>query len=59
MTSLRALIEAAFETTEFQEALVSQIQDHIDYNEVAEKVLEAYEQEITDIAADIACDILS
>lgn len=59
MTSLRALIEAAFETTQFHEALASQIQYHIDYDEVAEKVLEAYEDEITDIAADIACDILS
>lgn len=59
MTSLRALIEAAFEPTQFHEALINQIQDHIDYDEVAEKVLEAYEQEITDIAADIACDILS
>lgn len=59
MTNLRALIEAAFEPTQFEEALISQIQYHIDYDEVAERVLEDYEREITDIAASIACDILS
>lgn len=59
MTKLRALIEAAFEEDELTEALVSQIQYHIDYDEIAERVLEDYEREITDIAASIACDILS
>lgn len=59
MTKLRALIEAAFEEDELTEALVSQIQYHIDYDEIAERVLEDYEREITDIAADIASNILS
>ena len=59
MRKLRVLIETAFDEEEFMEALIGSIEDHIDYHEVADMVLDAYQQGITDIAAEIAAEILA
>lgn len=60
MTSkFRNLIEAAFSRYELEEALVSKISDFIDYDEIAEAVLDSVTLEISEAAAEIALDYLT
>lgn len=60
MTSkFRDLIEAAFSRYELEEALVSKISDHIDYDDIADMVLDNLSDEISEAAAEIAQDYLT
>jgi len=60
MTSkFRDLIEAAFSRYELEEALISKISDHIDYDDIADMVLDNLSDEISEAAAEIAQDYLT
>ena len=58
MTNLQTLVHLAFSEDDLMDALTSHAKDCIDYDEIAEKVLETCRHEINEIATNIACDLL-
>lgn len=55
-TRIRELVEAAFDSDALEEAIIEKIGDFIDYDDVAERLLRRWEDEISDAALEFADD---
>lgn len=55
-TRIRELVEAAFDSDALEEVLIEKIGDFIDYDDVAERLLRRWEDEISDAALEFADD---
>ena len=55
-TRIRELVEAAFDSDALEEVLIEKIGEFIDYDDVAERLLRRWEDEISDAALEFADD---
>lgn len=53
-TRLHSLVEAAFDREALEDAIIEKIGSFIDYEEVAERLLSSWEEEISDAALEFA-----
>lgn len=58
MTKLQTLVQAAFSEDDLIEALTEQVTEYIDYDYIAQQLLETCRHEINEAAQEIACDLL-
>jgi histone H3/H4 len=54
--AMRRLVREAIDTTEVENSLIEIIQEHLDIDEIAQKIWENWESELTEAAAEVAAE---
>ncbi len=54
--AMRRLVREAIDTTEVENSLIVIIQEHLDIDEIAQKIWRNWESELTEAAAEVAAE---